>query len=359
MRIFLYEFVTGGGLYSIGQDPDSCCGLLREGLAMLNALLADFSLLPGCELLLLRDQRLDASLPPVQTLMVDSADNESRLFRTAAAEADYTLLIAPETANSLLERVKACEHVGGHLLSPDSGFCQLAGNKLRTLSWLKERGIPVPDFREWNPNASDACGLRFPLVIKPVDGCGSSAIRLIRSAHDLPVGLDAKRAWMIESFQQGMPASVGVISAAHQQIILPACSQWLSDDDEFQYLGGHVPLHSHLNERAQALAARVEAALPNTRGYWGIDLVLGSDPSGLDDRVIEVNPRLTTSYVGLRAYLQTNLAQVMLNLSNGLFVELIERGMEVEFSSGGDVWHANCAPGTLRPNRGRCDELRK
>ena len=49
----------------------------------------------------------------------------------------------------------------------------------------------------------------------------------------------------------------------------------------------------------------------------GVDLVLGRDPTGAEDFVIEVNPRLTTSYVGLRAAAKTNLAEAMLRVAEG------------------------------------------
>ena len=36
--------------------------------------------------------------------------------------------------------------------------------------------------------------------------------------------------------------------------------------------------------------------------------MLGDDPAGADDVVIEINPRLTTSYLGLRRLARDNLA---------------------------------------------------
>ena len=62
-----------------------------------------------------------------------------------------------------------------------------------------------------------------------------------------------------------------------------------------------MPLEPLLAERASQLAAQAVATLPDPFGYIGVDLVLGHDPEGRDDVVIEINPRLTTSYVGLRA----------------------------------------------------------
>ena len=48
------------------------------------------------------------------------------------------------------------------------------------------------------------------------------------------------------------------------------------------------------------------------KGYVGVDIVLGDAPDGSADWVIEINPRLTTSYVGLRALARGNLAGVLL-----------------------------------------------
>jgi len=45
------------------------------------------------------------------------------------------------------------------------------------------------------------------------------------------------------------------------------------------------------------------------RGYIGVDMVLTND----EPVVIEVNPRLTTSYIGLRKVINFNLAQAIVN----------------------------------------------
>ena len=57
--------------------------------------------------------------------------------------------------------------------------------------------------------------------------------------------------------------------------------------------------------------------MPPTVGYVGVDLVLGREPDGSEDVVIEINPRLTTSYVGLRAAARTNLAEAMWQVAQG------------------------------------------
>jgi predicted ATP-grasp superfamily ATP-dependent carboligase len=59
------------------------------------------------------------------------------------------------------------------------------------------------------------------------------------------------------------------------------------------------------------------AAVAGLQGYVGVDLVLGEPRDGSRDYVIEINPRLTTSYIGLRVFSQTNLAESMLRIFQG------------------------------------------
>jgi hypothetical protein len=79
-------------------------------------------------------------------------------------------------------------------------------------------------------------------------------------------------------------------------------------------------------------------ALPQTHGYVGVDLVLGEAPDGSEDFAIEVNPRVTTSYVGLRATIAENLAVQMLNAVRGDEVQITDTGRTVDFFANGSVW---------------------
>jgi predicted ATP-grasp superfamily ATP-dependent carboligase len=91
----------------------------------------------------------------------------------------------------------------------------------------------------------------------------------------------------------------------------------LSDDGRFKYLTSTLPLAPDLTRRAERLALRAIDSLHEPRGYLGVDLVLGDGAHGADDYVIEINPRLTTSYVILRTATRENLAQAMLTIISG------------------------------------------
>ena len=87
------------------------------------------------------------------------------------------------------------------------------------------------------------------------------------------------------------------------------------------------------------------ATLTGAVGYLGVDLVLGADAAGSGDRVIEINPRLTTSYVGLRESLDGNLAAAMLAVAQGEAPVLATTGRGVAFTADGGIRWANNLPG--------------
>ena len=88
----------------------------------------------------------------------------------------------------------------------------------------------------------------------------------------------------------------------------------------------------------QSLAVRSIDALNKTtqsraRGWVGVDMILGSCDDGHDDRVLEINPRLTTSFVGLSGALHGGLIYPLLNHIQGREIRLAPWNTEAcEFS---------------------------
>jgi predicted ATP-grasp superfamily ATP-dependent carboligase len=129
---------------------------------------------------------------------------------------------------------------------------------------------------------------------------------------------------------------------------LEPCCQRLQARQDITYLGGSLPLPAALRERAISMATRAVARLPGWIGYLGVDLILADDPDGNGDRVVEINPRLTTSYVGLRALARSNLAQTMIDVAEGRRAGLSFSQEPLEFDSDGTVRRISCVGATTR-----------
>ena len=91
------------------------------------------------------------------------------------------------------------------------------------------------------------------------------------------------------------------------------------------------PIRSRLQLKVQPV--RACAALPGLRGYVGVDLVL-TDAGPV---VIEVNPRLTTAYLGVRAVLDENVAAMALAACEGTLPEQPIARRCVRFTASGLV----------------------
>jgi predicted ATP-grasp superfamily ATP-dependent carboligase len=334
MHIFLYEWSTGGGL--VGEPGALPASLVREGTAMIGALAADLVRIADCDVTVLRDPRiLHLALPGCKFVDVQSRFSHDEEFERLAAEADAMILVAPEFDDILLTIATLAVQSGGRLLSPSPEFVRTAADKQRTCEALAAAGVPVPQGRVLDTDEPLPDDFDYPAVLKPIDGAGSQDTYVVSGAFDAPPAYAWPR--RLERFVPGLPASVAVLCGPAGRVPLVPCKQRLSVDGRLRYLGGELPLATGLAERAAALAERALCALPASVGYVGVDLVLGRDADGSEDCVIEVNPRLTTSYVGLRIAAQTNLAEAMWHVARGEAVDIACAGRRLEFDTDGNV----------------------
>lgn len=334
MHFFLYEWATGGGLV---DEPGSLpTSLVREGAAMIGALAADLARIAGSRVTALRDPRvLQLVLPGCEVIDVQSGASRQEEFERLATAADAVILIAPEFDGILLKAARMVVACGGRLLSPSPDFIRVAADKHQTCRRLAAAGVPVPDGVVLEPEERLPVDFSYPAVLKPVDGAGSQDTLLVAGPYDEPPPYPWPR--RLERFVPGLAASVSLLCGAGGQVSLVPCRQLISDDGRLRYLGGELPLAAGLAARATTLAERAVAVLPPTSGYVGVDLVLGRNPYGSEDFVIEVNPRLTTSFVGIRAAAKSNLAEAMVRVAQGETVTVPFSEHPLEFDVDGHV----------------------
>lgn len=339
MRILLYEFVAGGGAYAWGMGPEG--PLLDEGRAMVEAVARDWAALPGVEVDLAWDSRLETdSALDVRFRFVQSEREERELLESSAGY-DATILIAPELAQALTERTVWVEQAGGKLLCPGSEAVRVGACKLATEAALRPaagndagrvRMIPSVPWEEFCQLDGSANG---HWIVKPLDGVGGERVFRVGSVEQACeiVTPDIRSAYLVQPYIAGKPASVAALGGP-TPLILPPCSQtivWRHGAPI--YRGGEILTDLEEIEMAREAMRYALQKLPPFVGYLGIDLILTPD----GPRIVEVNPRTATSYVGLRAAIDESLADLTLRVARGETVPSPRVQRQVRYDGRGSV----------------------
>jgi predicted ATP-grasp superfamily ATP-dependent carboligase len=370
-RIAILEFVTGGGMVAvpIREIPTS---LQQEGRAMLLALASDWASLSGWDVFICWDSRWgEFEMLNVSVRRLNTDESFLDVWRELANEVDYVVVIAPEMDRQLTQITDVLRTSGAIILNADSAFIEASSDKLLTAyylelanvahpntqrvidfiqkgyeadlrsdAWTGRSARPTPEFSDLRSDAWSGRSARptpavtaasEPWTIKPRDGAGCQEVFRLSSLAEVQqfirdrtqVGCDWSR-YLIQPWIQGIAGSVAVLCGPERWCVLPAMSQSLLVDEHspqsgVQYRGGEGPFQSNLQALIESFAVRVIRSLPGSPlGWVGIDFVV-TDSASLEDSLvaIEVNPRLTTSYLGLREVISENLAELLLQVGLG------------------------------------------
>ncbi|MGF1612113.1 MAG: ATP-grasp domain-containing protein [Kiloniellales bacterium] len=306
MRIFVCEYVTGGGLSGGSLPP----GLAVEGDVMLRALVKDLAALPDIDVVTTRDTRLPAGDLPCTVETLGPTDDVWSSWRRLTEACDALWPIAPESAG-LLERLSRTAPESGRLLlgsRPEA--VALTTSKRATAAHLALHGIAAaPCGTAEAPPASNR-----GWVVKPDDGAGCEETRLFETREALrrcrERSTDAARI-TVQPFVPGPALSLSLLCRDGRAVLL-SCNRQLVDcvAGRFRFHGVEVGGHDAKRAGYEAIVARIAAAIPGLWGYVGVDLIEAEE----GPLVLEVNPRLTTSYAGLALHLSCNPAALVLDL---------------------------------------------
>jgi predicted ATP-grasp superfamily ATP-dependent carboligase len=248
----------------------------------------------------------------------DFGDEISRL----APGCDMGLVIAPD---HLLSKYTFLLEQSTHNLGCGFMPVALCANKVSSSRILAENGIPVPP--------SPGSGKR---VIKPVRGCGSQGVRL---STDSP-GED-------EFAQEYIEGESYSVSIAINRVIGDACAYYsgkpplvlsvnrqdiaIGADGAFRYRGGETPVHPGREAEITGTAVKAATVL-GCQGYCGVDVVVSDKVY-----VVDVNPRITTSIVGIAACISEEIADILVSASKGNAPDTVHFTGRARFDCNGKV----------------------
>jgi tyramine---L-glutamate ligase len=299
VEIVLYEHLCA--LAADGQEIP--VQMHRLGRTMRSALQAEF-IAAGCQ---------------VRVCDTASIDSLSKL----AAVADWTILVAPETAGVLARYAEAVLAAGGRLLGAGPDLIRRVAQKdLLAIDLAGVAAMPRPI----SPGF-----VVYPQVWKPRDGAGSQRTYLIADAQMADAYNHAANYDLLkQEYVAGTPTSQAYLVGPNACLALPVTQQCITDDGQFTYLGADIPAPVPLCQQTAKLTQPVIAWLrerfPFT-GFIGMDCIIGGR-----DVLLEINPRISTSFAGLcQLYPAGCLGRAMLDLAAGRACELPAPGETVHF----------------------------
>ncbi len=323
MNILLYEHVSSGG-YAGEPIPGT---LLCEGYSMLRALTEDFNE-AGNEVTVLLDQRIAAFHPPLKTrqiVQIAASGEADPSMEKVAENADAVYVIAPE-ANHVLQSIVECiESTGTLSLNSEATGIEQAANKANLENHAKRLNLHFPKTETFKTSDSSQeiakkvnSELSFPAVVKPTFGAGCGGLSVVKNENDVLEAIakitreTAGDQVTAQELVMGVPVSVSLLCTETRVFPVTLNLQDVklaAPEGVSSYEGGMVPFEHELRDEVFSAAKKLVLSFAGLRGYVGVDFIL-SDGRAF---IMEINPRLTTSYVGVRKVANFNLATAILN----------------------------------------------
>ena len=301
MRLFITEFISGGGL----ANHPLPAGLKQEGLLMLQSLIDDCLRIQGCHVLTTLDSRIQLKNTSIEHNHIDDSRNYLQQVLTLAKNADLTWVIAPESEGMLVSIIDSLTKQEIQTLNCDVKSILISGDKLVCAEGMQAAGIPTPDVIAQN----DLQTYPDRVVVKPRYGVGSEDLQIYENGKEALLAIKEYEKWIVQPYVQGEHRSMSLLCWQGEAKILACNIQELVGFPKLRLAKCIVNAFSITTE-LELLAQKIAQALPGLRGYVGVDFIV----SGNENMVVDINPRLTTSYIGLSKALNHNPAQLCIDV---------------------------------------------
>ena len=271
---------------------------------MLETLLADCSIIEGVELQITLDDRVDIKRDDTIIHTVNDEQDYMSTVLSLAKTCDYTWVIAPESNGVLTRAITMLEDIHCGLINCDSQSSEICSDKLVCNQVLSEAGINVIPILA----AEQLADYQGQVIAKKRVGAGCEEVQIFESCADASAYTENPQEWIVQPFVIGKHRSLSAIFTATDFIILSCNEQVLSSGNR-PSIKACIVNQSEITEQHHELMKKIAQCLPGLNGYVGIDYI----ESGNEIYIVDINPRLSTSYVGLNRVLKENPAQLCIN----------------------------------------------
>lgn len=355
MRIGVLEWASCGGTADSAQPAES---IRVEGWTMCRAALLSLAQ-AGHQAVALVDRQsaIDSLVRGYRTdqlelIELSAGEDIWSQWQRVYSSCDATLVIAPEHNHILAKLLNWCQRSQVRTCNCCETFVVRASDKYQTAQLLQAHGVPHPRTQlladmqsQWLTGASSQSAevsddVDPAWVLKPRDGVGCDGLRRIAS-HDIRnhEKYDPSR-WIVQPWIRGDAYSrAAIVDRSGHLHWLPVTRQHLVVSDQATYLGGRVEpdFAKSLSGLDLPLAGAIGALGGKPCGWVGVDFLYDAANLRQPITVIEINPRLTTSFVGLASAGAPHLAAAIVAAALGRNFSLPSHWQEVHFSVSGGI----------------------
>ena len=240
-----------------------------------------------------------------------TATDLEQLWTTYFTPHDCCLLLAPESDNSLLRLTAHAESCAIPLLSSASTAVQATTSKRATTHTLQRHNIPAPPIIALDSIDDHDTN---PYILKPDDGAGCVDTFCLKGKSALKHGQEQHPNAIITPCLDGDSLSLTLLCDGNGKAQVLSCNQHqcVCNDGTLRLrtIDVGIPRTHAQQTRYQEIATAIAGVFPNLYGFVGIDFIDNDNTLS----IIDINPRVTTSYVGLRQALGDNPAAFLLSL---------------------------------------------
>jgi len=215
---------------------------------------------------------------------------------------DKVLILAPEENLILFNLIKSLEDKNINHLNANSNFIYNSTNKLELNKKLKNsKKYLVKTYKDYSRVFMDN-----GIVAKPNDGIGAQNLFIFKNKFDLEK--NKRRLHDFHIFQEyikGVIIGINIVIKKNKIIILSINEQIYKNSPKNEiYLSRiNVGKYNYMLDDFKVFVENILSNLNDSFGFIGIDAILTTDKKIM---FLEINPRLTTSYIGLRESIGIN-----------------------------------------------------
>ncbi len=331
-RILIFEFVSGGGFNNVDIPSSLFC----EGYGMLKSIITDFKAL-NFEISTLLDNRISFLTPHLDADIVSyvkARDDYISIFKKTLVDCENAFIIAPEFSDMLYNLTKIVKDYKKQILSIDLKGIQLGASKIKTYEYFRNNNIETPE--TYQIPLIDGLDMDFilkkfnelntPIIIKPEDGVGAESIYYFENRNqiqsffkELSYNIDLNRKYILQKYIEGRNLSISLIGPPYntKNLFVPPKILSINFQDvkikdsaiQSEYFGGYTPVknYAQIIKILSKIFSKLDLSMFNS--YFGIDFIKNKDFISF----IEINPRLTTSYIGIRNIMNVNPVELIIN----------------------------------------------